>query len=564
MSVILSSFAGAGAQFFDNSGNLLSGGVIYTYAAGTTTPQATYTTSTGSIAQSNPIVLDSSGRISGGELWVTTGVLYKFVLQNSSGSTIATYDNLDGINDFSTLVTSAALAASNGSSLVGYLPAGSGAVATTVQTKLRQTVSVLDFGADPTGSADSTTAFTNAQGSGQVQVYIPPGTYLLNGLNLLDGVSLIGAGKNAVRINQKLAGTPAINVITNATVNPHQIKNAQLSGFTVWGATSPTVAAVYMEATTPYAIWNSTFDYCAQNTYSALSMETNAIVFQCKFTIQSENTLGTAVKTVAEYSLFDLFLTQCNGMALEDSNFNNTYTRLISDGAYSSSGHGTVFINPVTEYFWASTIPQNCWFLLTGFAQTIIKPTLTLDATQSAKVNACIKPFAGSLIINPDFICNVANPFASSTQKWSVIGPGISNCTNKIETIYTGASSSLSMANVSLIGDCSSFSSTPTERNTSQIQYLAPSGSFNFQINPNTGTIIWEPSGTIALANMSLLGSFVPVDGQQWTITTTQTITSISWSGMTTGTTTLLPTTLAANSRFSFIYNATQNKYYLV
>ena len=41
----------------------------------------------------------------------------------------------------------AALAASSGASLVGYMPAGVGAVATAVQSKLRQSVSVLDFGA---------------------------------------------------------------------------------------------------------------------------------------------------------------------------------------------------------------------------------------------------------------------------------------------------------------------------------------------------------------------------------------------------------------------------------
>lgn len=51
------------------------------------------------------------------------------------------------------------LAASSGASLVGYLPAGTGAVASTVQAKLRESVSVLDFGADPTGATDSVGAF---------------------------------------------------------------------------------------------------------------------------------------------------------------------------------------------------------------------------------------------------------------------------------------------------------------------------------------------------------------------------------------------------------------------
>jgi hypothetical protein len=60
--VNFSPFAGAGAQFFDNNGVMLSGGLLYTYAAGTTTPQATYTSISGDVANTNPIVLNSSGR----------------------------------------------------------------------------------------------------------------------------------------------------------------------------------------------------------------------------------------------------------------------------------------------------------------------------------------------------------------------------------------------------------------------------------------------------------------------------------------------------------------------
>ena len=94
MNVTLSTFGGVGWQFFDNSGLPLSGGLIYTYAAGTTTPQATYTTSAGSVAQANPIVLDSTGRVPSGEIWVPFNLSYKFVLQTSSNTLIATYDNI--------------------------------------------------------------------------------------------------------------------------------------------------------------------------------------------------------------------------------------------------------------------------------------------------------------------------------------------------------------------------------------------------------------------------------------------------------------------------------------
>jgi hypothetical protein len=96
MSLNLSAFGGVGWQFFDNNGVPLSGGLIYTYAAGTATPQATYTTSLGTIAHSNPIVLNSAGRVSGGEIWLLP-VSYKFILQTSAAVLIASYDNVTSV-----------------------------------------------------------------------------------------------------------------------------------------------------------------------------------------------------------------------------------------------------------------------------------------------------------------------------------------------------------------------------------------------------------------------------------------------------------------------------------
>jgi hypothetical protein len=98
MAVNLSPYGGVGAQFLDNAGNVLTGGKIETYAAGTTTPQATYTSSNGGTPHSNPIILDASGRVPGGEIWLTDGLSYKFILRDSNDVLIATYDNVTGIN----------------------------------------------------------------------------------------------------------------------------------------------------------------------------------------------------------------------------------------------------------------------------------------------------------------------------------------------------------------------------------------------------------------------------------------------------------------------------------
>ena len=87
---------GNSQQFFDNNGIPLSGGLIYTYQAGSSTPLATYTDVNGTTANANPIVLNSSGRLDN-EVWLTYGYNYKFVLKTSAGTTLGTYDNLYGI-----------------------------------------------------------------------------------------------------------------------------------------------------------------------------------------------------------------------------------------------------------------------------------------------------------------------------------------------------------------------------------------------------------------------------------------------------------------------------------
>lgn len=96
----ISCFAGVGQQFFDNDGRPLSGGLIYSYQAGTTTPAATYTTSAGNIAHPNPIVLDSAGKVpGGGEIWVTSAYFYKYVLKTADDTLLNTYDNVPSVTN---------------------------------------------------------------------------------------------------------------------------------------------------------------------------------------------------------------------------------------------------------------------------------------------------------------------------------------------------------------------------------------------------------------------------------------------------------------------------------
>jgi len=123
MSYLLSP-VGNGVAFFNNVGIPLSGGQINTYQAGSTTPLTTYTDSTGTVANSNPIVLGTSGRPPN-EIWLNNGYSYKFVLSDASSNVIATYDNLYGIpssTSSSSTLPSGSIILWSGS--IGSIPSG--------------------------------------------------------------------------------------------------------------------------------------------------------------------------------------------------------------------------------------------------------------------------------------------------------------------------------------------------------------------------------------------------------------------------------------------------------
>ncbi len=77
-------------QFFKADGTPLVGGKLYTYTAGTTTPQTTFTDSAGGTANTNPVILDSRGEAN---IWLG-GATYKFKLADANDVEIWTVDNI--------------------------------------------------------------------------------------------------------------------------------------------------------------------------------------------------------------------------------------------------------------------------------------------------------------------------------------------------------------------------------------------------------------------------------------------------------------------------------------
>jgi hypothetical protein len=76
-------------QFFGTDGLPLVGGKLYTYAAGTTTPLATYVDHTGTTTNTNPVILDSNGEA---DVWLPDTTSYKYVLKTSADVLLYTVD----------------------------------------------------------------------------------------------------------------------------------------------------------------------------------------------------------------------------------------------------------------------------------------------------------------------------------------------------------------------------------------------------------------------------------------------------------------------------------------
>src|SRR5574337_721275 len=161
-------------RFVDNNGNALAGGQLYTYQAGTSTLQPTYTDSTGLTANTNPIVLNARGEAN---IWVTSGQAYKFALYDSLNNLIWTVDNIIDAADVLAANLASTTNATLGSALVGWFRSLANFVGRTLGAKLSDQYSVCDYGAVGDGATNNATFLANCPAT---DLLVPPGTYLVN------------------------------------------------------------------------------------------------------------------------------------------------------------------------------------------------------------------------------------------------------------------------------------------------------------------------------------------------------------------------------------------------
>jgi hypothetical protein len=183
-------------QFVDLNGVPLNGGKVYVYSPGTTTDKVSYTVpaATGGTENTQPVVLNARGEAN---IYVIGDC--KITVTDSLDNLIYTLDNVRDLEYDLAASISASLAASAGSSLVGFIQSGTSAVARTVQAKERDIVSVKDFGAVGNGVTDDTAeiqaAITAMEAAGGGKIYFPSGTYVITSALSISGaypIQLIG------------------------------------------------------------------------------------------------------------------------------------------------------------------------------------------------------------------------------------------------------------------------------------------------------------------------------------------------------------------------------------
>lgn len=210
-----------GKQSFTNSaGEPLVGGKLYTYAAGTSTPKATYSDSAGTTPNTNPIILDARG-----ECQVFWDGSYKVALYDANDVLLYTVDNVQSPSSPSQSLRNDLASdtdAAKGAGLVGFGQELS-YPADTVGAKLRMFTTPEDFGAVGDGATNDTAAMQDwldyLAANGGVGIF-PRKEYLITtGLVLTDpvyGFAIYGAGYDGVL---KLRSTVAATAIS--IVGPH-------------------------------------------------------------------------------------------------------------------------------------------------------------------------------------------------------------------------------------------------------------------------------------------------------------------------------------------------------
>lgn len=263
-------------------------------------------------------------------------------------------------------------AGSSGSSFIGYLPPGTGAIATTAQNKFREIVSVKDFGAIGDGVIDDTTAIQNAINFGMESkgtVFLPAGDYkITNTLSITDEICFQGDGSFQSKIVLHTTSTSTVAMLVDMGNNTSFI-GARIGGFGIRcnGGTARGIGLRIQTTATNSAVSNCVFEEMFIN-HVNIGISMTGVIYMSTFrniTISGNvDSYGWYVDTAQEViynSYEDLEVTNVNNNAwayyfapATASQFRN----LTADGCCYFAGAYTGIKGLTIEGIYATTTPS--------------------------------------------------------------------------------------------------------------------------------------------------------------------------------------------------------------
>lgn len=380
---------------------------------------------------------------------------YSIQVQNKNGSVV--YSAPTATERYSDVV----IANINASQVI-YDPAGAGAVPTNVQAKLRESVSVLDFGADPSGVTSSTTAFAAAIATGK-PVFVPAGTYRCGLLEIsTQGQEIFGEGPLSIVVQQS-AGTnlfypkAAYIAIRNLRINGSET-NATNSTFAVFTATANpaqflTVDSVLFSGSSGATGFNNAIKFDDGCNYGTVN--------NCRIERLWGNTSGKGYGVLAG---------------------NVVGCRVTNNNMIATSGrgrHGIYFSAGCSD----SVADGN---YLTGFDQegisqysTGVQPACARNIYSNNTLSNCsasTNPFSGAIgIYQHSYGCIIANnTITASGQKGITIdGSGVTDCANTLVIGNTVSYSGTNGINLTSTVRCNVVGNIVFESSTSNIGAFA-------------------------------------------------------------------------------------------
>lgn len=459
------------------------------------------------------------------------------------------------------------LAAATGASLVGFQQEGTGAVSTTVQSKLRESVSVKDFGAVGDGVADDTAAFVAAQTASKI-IYAPPGTYLVDNLRIQTNRKIIGAGYEATILKQKTASNYAVNCLSDVTTG--QLLGVAIQSLGFEGATGATVATLNVEANGVYVVTHSNFDFTARNTYSPLRMHCPdaANVYNCTFKVTSSAS-STGITSQGAYNNYDFFITNVtDSFYVYDISSGSVFHKVVTEGSSRFSGQDNVIVYYMTENYPNPSNALNTALRIDGNRQNF--KNISIITVPSAKAQSGIEVYSSRVSIETLSIIGVATtttptyPMFLGVESSGVISNVISSCPNKLDSYTQG----FILRRWSFSGDLSQLLLSPTARNSvnTRIVDFATSGE-TLTFGPNSTVTDWFDvlvlDNAATLAALAVTLPTAPVNGQTARISASRNgVTALTLTPASGHSVVGTPTTLSANSSVALVFNSSNTSWY--